>query len=117
MSNVQQRATARIMHTPYRRPNFFVRLLLPIARRRAARTVALLVQHKPGWAHKIEPASLDLAHPQDCALGQVYGDYGAGQSTLNIPLFEARHYGVQPAFLSPNWALRIVWGEFAHQRR
>ena len=41
----------------------------------AQRGAALLDNIKPGWAQHINIASLDMNHPNDCVLGQLYGEY------------------------------------------
>lgn len=33
---------------------------------------AYLDEHDPGWAHRIDLSKLDLRHPTQCILGQLY---------------------------------------------
>lgn len=43
-----------------------------IASERVAKGVALLDEHKPGWADRINAARLAVLSPCDCILGQLY---------------------------------------------
>ena len=51
-------------------------------RERVRAGMALLDFRKPGWRHKIDLEKLDLRSCQSCVLGEVYGDYCLGMSTL-----------------------------------
>lgn len=45
---------------------------------RAARGAAHLDAVRPGWHHRVDTDTLNIASGGRCALGQVYGSYGAG---------------------------------------
>lgn len=46
------------------------------------RGVALLDQVKPNWFTKFKQRQFDLSEPNQCALGQVYGEYTKGLQRL-----------------------------------
>lgn len=46
------------------------------------RGVALLDRFEPKWFKKINPATFGLRDSNQCALGQVYGEYFKGLQTL-----------------------------------
>jgi hypothetical protein len=43
---------------------------------------ALLDRVVPGWAARVDTATLDLTSSYHCVLGQVFGDYGRGDWLL-----------------------------------
>lgn len=43
---------------------------------------ALLEEKMPGWRTRINLETLDLSHPEQCVLGQLYGDFTTGQDML-----------------------------------
>jgi len=51
---------------------------------RAARGAAHLDGVQPGWQNQINTNTLNIAHSHRCALGQVYGTYGAGLSQAHV---------------------------------
>lgn len=64
---------------------------------RARLGASLLDNEDPGWAHRLDSASLELADGQACVLGQLHGDYRRG-------LFRSRVVGASSAparFVSP----------------
>lgn len=44
-------------------------------KKRAAAGAAYLDKREPGWADKINLASLDMSFCVTCVIGQLYGDY------------------------------------------
>ena len=48
----------------------------------AARGAAYLDNRRPGWHNEIDVDNLDLRSLDACVLGQLYGDWGAGQDAL-----------------------------------
>jgi hypothetical protein len=57
------------------------------AREAVKKGAALLDEHHPdgeNWGEVINPAELLLSQADVCILGQTYGDYGEGCSTLDI---------------------------------
>lgn len=52
---------------------------------RVARGAALLDQRLPGWYGAVEVDRLNIADPQACILGQVYGSYYRGLHRLFGP--------------------------------
>jgi len=49
---------------------------------RVKRGAALLDQHYPGWAEKINQKTLDMISSCRCILGQLYGDFWTGKAHL-----------------------------------
>jgi hypothetical protein len=52
--------------------------------RRVAQGAALLDAEVPGWAQRIDLPSLSMRDGSHCVLGQLFGDYFNGTSTLGI---------------------------------
>lgn len=48
------------------------------ARLRAASGAAYLDEADPGWARRLDPATLELADGAHCVLGQLHGAFGRG---------------------------------------
>ena len=59
-------------------------LTLDAARLRAARGAALLDDHDPGWADRVDTASLALADGGACVLGQLWGEYRFGLGRARV---------------------------------
>jgi hypothetical protein len=52
--------------------------------RKVAQGAALLDAEVPGWAQRIDLPSLSMRDGSHCVLGQLFGDYFNGTSTLGI---------------------------------
>lgn len=50
---------------------------------RVERGATLLDEHVPGWYARVDLATLDVAHPCACVLGQLFGNYYAA-AALNL---------------------------------
>lgn len=50
----------------------------------AKRGAHLLDERMPGWAKRINPATLDMGSGCQCVLGQTYGEYEDGVQTLDL---------------------------------
>jgi hypothetical protein len=50
---------------------------------RVAAGAALLDERVPGWHDAIDVDRLDIDSPTQCVLGQLYGDYLAGEDALS----------------------------------
>lgn len=57
-------------------------VVLPVEVRVKQGMALLDEKHGPGWVHKIDVESLDVAGNCSCVLGQLYGDYGTGLFSL-----------------------------------
>lgn len=53
-------------------------------RERVARGAAYLDEVDPGWHHRVDPASLELADGQFCVLGQLHGDFRLGLGRAHL---------------------------------
>jgi len=55
----------------------------------------MLTAHYGGtsWVNEIDLARLDTENPYRCILGQLFGDYGTGRSTLGIGFDNGGEYG------------------------
>jgi hypothetical protein len=51
---------------------------------RVAAGAALLDTKAPGWAGKVDVGELEIANPEWCVLGQVFGGYVEGKAELGI---------------------------------
>lgn len=51
---------------------------------RAAAGAAFLDEQRPGWWLTVNGERLDMGECDACVLGQIYGDYMAGVSTLDL---------------------------------
>lgn len=47
----------------------------------------------PQWATRVNPRTIQVLDPQNCVLGQVFGDYEAGLKRLEIPLTSNEVWG------------------------
>ena len=55
-----------------------------LARARAARGAALLDDRDPGWAARVDPATLSLGDGAACVLGQLWGEYRLGLGRARV---------------------------------
>lgn len=85
----------------------------------AAKGAALLDTKRQGWWQLIKPESLDLLHPFNCVLGQVFGGYVRGLNFLDWRMeINVEDYGFCPS-LQPGAPelLRRAWVAEAEERR
>lgn len=54
------------------------------ARERVARGADYLDEVDPGWHHRVDPSSLELADGQFCVLGQLHGDFRLGLGRTHL---------------------------------
>lgn len=59
-------------------------LTLDAARARAAQGATLLDDRQPGWAGRIDPATLALGDGAACVLGQLWGEYRHGLGRARV---------------------------------
>lgn len=55
--------------------------------------IGYLNVHRPGWRRKIDLDRLNLASGEQCVLGEVYGEFDKGLSTLGLDLGTAEALG------------------------
>lgn len=67
-----------------RRTRRLAGLTLEAARARASRGADLLDAADPGWAHRVDPASLHLGDGHACVLGQLHGEYHLGLGRARV---------------------------------
>jgi hypothetical protein len=94
---------------------------------RVARGDALLDEHKPGWAERIDLGRLDVSDAYDCVLGQVFppaGGYADGYYTAlddpDLGLFcydRARSHGFAGASAQDDRLLDAEWARVITGRR
>lgn len=64
-----------------------------VARERAARGAALLDVTQPEWVSRVDPKTLAVSDPENCVLGQVYGDYDEAINALNLDARGQKEFG------------------------
>lgn len=67
-----------------RRARRLAAVTLDAARARAERGAALLDDADPGWAARVNPATLRLGDGQACVLGQLHGEYRRGLGRARV---------------------------------
>lgn len=90
---------------------------------RVNRGAALLDKFDPLWPQRIDQASLHIADPVHCLVGQVMGDYAAGLERLQVLLGPCR-FSFTPlhgfcrtgAFQSEYIDLRVEWLRAINER-
>lgn len=86
-----------------------------------ARGAALLDARNPGWYLRLNPKFLLLSDPERCVLGQLYGWYSVGLTTLALTAHdnEATHHGfcITNDDDEPGWReLERLWRREIRQR-
>lgn len=88
-----------------------------------------LDENQPGWAMRVDPASLDLRSRKECLLGQVYGDYYESPPIVSRSSRSRVKWSMQHGFTGgegPNQfgssyydilALEREWGKVLNTRR
>jgi hypothetical protein len=76
---------------------------------RAAAGAAFLDGQVPGWAKRVELATLNLADSCDCVLGQLGGDYADMRDDLGLGYAGAAELGF--ALTVSTWDDRGAWAE------
>lgn len=69
------------------------------ARRRAQLGAELLDKRKPGWVDRVNVATLNVQHPLDCVLGQVYRGFGIGVERLDLTDSEIVQHGFSAGYV------------------
>jgi hypothetical protein len=85
-------------------------------RQAVADMAAHLDHHKPGWAMRVNPETLNIASPRDCALGQVFRSKwvpswcmsGYARGLMALPFHPAMAHGVFACrWCEPMWVEEI----------
>lgn len=73
-----------------------------------SQAVALLDAKVPDWAFRVNPRTLDVADPETCPLGQLFGSYIAGLSALGVQFFSAIDLAFASSDHNAEWVLVII---------
>jgi hypothetical protein len=84
---------------------------------RVATGSALLDARVPGWAHRINNATLNIASGCNCILGQLYGAYGTGLNDLKINSPMLHGFALNWSGEDETEDVNEAWREVVAQRR
>jgi|SRR3989344_7866429 len=80
-----------------------------VAERRVKACMDRLDVCRSEWRRQVNRDTLDIGCPQNCAFGQIFGEYRIGLSELGIPKPYGKYYGVHATMFVTSGRLTRTW--------